>query len=184
MLIITILIAISTLRNKVCDAIRRRSRETPMVQAEDVVGEHDEEEDAARFNGRGHWAVPLADWGDSARSLENKRFWQALNACLERLPPRLAQLFMLRELAGMETDEVGCQPTSLRQRQFPVERFQNVLVIEHGDGDPAMQKSMSRIMPDIRRHPGFLHEYFRSLIKAWPGHIQRRRPISRNSSAR
>ncbi len=98
----------SILRNKVCDAIRRHSRETTMAQAEDVFGEHGEEEDAARFNRRGHWAVPLADWGDPARSLENKRFWQALNACLERLPPRLAQLFMLRELAGMETENI-CQ---------------------------------------------------------------------------
>jgi len=38
--------------------------------------------------------------------LEQKRFWEILNACLKRLPPQLAMLYSLREISGMETEDI------------------------------------------------------------------------------
>jgi RNA polymerase sigma-70 factor (ECF subfamily) len=38
--------------------------------------------------------------------LERKEFWQALSVCLGRLPEPVAQAFLMREVEGIEADEV------------------------------------------------------------------------------
>ena len=103
------------LRHKIVDGIRKRSRETPLEEVELVADSLNAEDDG--FDEHGHWAVPFSDWGNPAQALENKRFWEALEACIARMPPRLAQLFMLREVSGMETEiickEMEISPTNL-----------------------------------------------------------------------
>jgi RNA polymerase sigma-70 factor (ECF subfamily) len=91
------------LRNKIVDCIRRRVRE-PSVAAVDDDGE--ERDFDALFAADGHWAEAPADWGDPQRTLENKRFHDVLEACMELLPERVARVFMMREFLGLETDEI------------------------------------------------------------------------------
>lgn len=91
------------LRNKIIDQIRRRARE-PLLQAVDDEGE--ERDFDALFAADGHWAEPPADWGDPEKSLENKRFHDVFEACVELLPERIARVFMLREFLGLETEEI------------------------------------------------------------------------------
>jgi RNA polymerase sigma-70 factor (ECF subfamily) len=87
------------LKHKIIDAIRRSSREAALPEAD--TAEFD-----ALFDQTGHWVDPPAPWADPDASLEQKRFFAALEACLERLPQKIAQAFMMREHLGLETAEI------------------------------------------------------------------------------
>jgi RNA polymerase sigma-70 factor (ECF subfamily) len=86
------------LKHKIIDAIRRSRREAPV--------EGDASEFEALFTENGHWADPPAAWPDPEAALEQQRFFAALQACLERLPQKIAQAFMMREHLGLETGEI------------------------------------------------------------------------------
>src|SRR5688572_26400631 len=85
------------LKHKIIDAVRRASREAPAAS--------DEEFDAL-FDERGHWLEMPGAWADPDASLEQQRFYAALEACLARLPQKIAQAFMMREHLGLETGEI------------------------------------------------------------------------------
>jgi RNA polymerase sigma-70 factor (ECF subfamily) len=85
------------LKHKIIDAIRRLSRESTTMDLEDLD---------VLFAEDGHWVDPPAAWSDPDASLEQKRFFAALEACLERLPQKIAQAFMMREHLGFETAEI------------------------------------------------------------------------------
>lgn len=91
---------IGILKHKVVDHFRKTAREGGGV---DVNAE-----DAA-FGPNGRWRTPPADWKtDPDAALDRKEFWEALRSCLDRLPPRQAAAFSLRELEGLGTEEI-CQ---------------------------------------------------------------------------
>ena len=102
------------LKHKIVDIVRKDSREKPLenVDMENPYGEFD-----AAFDETGHWGHTLIEWGTPETSLENRRFWQVFEACLSAMPRRLAQLFMLREVVGAETEkvckEMDITPTNL-----------------------------------------------------------------------
>jgi len=85
------------LKHKIIDAIRRTSREAPAAG---------EDEFEALFDERGHWIEMPAAWANPDASLDQKRFFAALELCLSRLPAKTAQTFMMREHMGLETDEI------------------------------------------------------------------------------
>jgi RNA polymerase sigma-70 factor, ECF subfamily len=85
------------LKHKIVDAIRRMSREAPAATAEDFE---------ALFDERGHWIDPPAAWADPDAALEQKGFFAALEMCLQRLPEKTSQAFLMREHLGLETDEI------------------------------------------------------------------------------
>jgi RNA polymerase sigma-70 factor (ECF subfamily) len=85
------------LKHKIVDTIRRAGREAPSASADEFESLFDE---------RGHWVEMPAAWADPGASLEQKRFFAALEACLERLPQKIAQAFMMREHLGLETGEI------------------------------------------------------------------------------
>jgi RNA polymerase sigma-70 factor, ECF subfamily len=85
------------LKHKIIDAIRKASREAPAAG---------EDEFEALFDERGHWIEMPAAWSDPDASLDQKRFFAALELCLSRLPVKTAQTFMMREHMGLETDEI------------------------------------------------------------------------------
>jgi RNA polymerase sigma-70 factor (ECF subfamily) len=86
------------LKHKIVDAIRRRGRE--------AAADADTTDFDALFAGDGHWQEAPRNWGDPDAAFEQKRFFAALEACLERLPGRTAQAFMMREHLGLETGEI------------------------------------------------------------------------------
>jgi len=86
------------LKHKIIDTIRRQSREAP--------ADPDGADFDALFVENGHWADPPAAWADPDASLEQKHFFAALQACLERLPGKTAQAFLMREHLGLETGEI------------------------------------------------------------------------------
>lgn len=91
------------LKNKLIDEFRRRGRD-PVVVMEDEVELETLLED--QFDARGHWREPPPAWSDPAASLEQKRFWEVFEVCISGLAERPARVFGMRELLGMETEEI------------------------------------------------------------------------------
>jgi len=94
------------LKHKILDTFRSQARE-PLMESLHRDGEDDLDAlDRLLFDRTDHWVDPPHAWGNPEASLEQQRFWEALQRCLEELPPQLAAAFNLRELAGMETNEI------------------------------------------------------------------------------
>jgi RNA polymerase sigma-70 factor (ECF subfamily) len=91
------------LKNKIIDEFRRRARQPVESEGDEALLE-DHVND--QFNARDHWVSPVAAWNDPHASLEQKRFWEVFDACISGLPDRPARVFGMRELLGLETDEI------------------------------------------------------------------------------
>lgn len=96
------------LKHKIIDAIRRASRERERFV--EPAGEDDPFD--TLFEQNGHWVEHPAAWQDPDASLEQKQFFAALEECLKTLPRKTAQVFMMREHLGVETDEI-CRELSV-----------------------------------------------------------------------
>jgi len=100
--------AIGILKHKIVDVLRRGKREVAL---------HDNDEDAsatdmaafdALFDETGHFRERPSQWGDPDAAFQQKQFFEVLEVCVERLPAKVAQIFMMREWLELETDEI-CQ---------------------------------------------------------------------------
>ena len=97
---------VGILKHKIVDLIRKKVREPTLVNVDEPMEFGEDEATEAMFDDTGHWVTPSQDWGDPDKVLEQKRFWKILHECLKRLPPQLAMLYSLREISGMETEEI------------------------------------------------------------------------------
>jgi RNA polymerase sigma-70 factor (ECF subfamily) len=95
------------LKNKVYDHFRRAARETPFTDLQFY-----DNEEADRFVneglGQGGWIHERGpqEWAKAGESLDDEQFWQAYHSCAEKLPPKVAAVFNLREVDGLESKEV------------------------------------------------------------------------------
>ncbi|MDS4013348.1 MAG: sigma-70 family RNA polymerase sigma factor [Candidatus Accumulibacter sp.] len=103
--------AFSILRNKIVDAIRRRTREASCAAGENEMNDDDFN---PLYTADGHWQREMrpATWGNPEQAFENRSFWAVLDACLDDLPPATARVFMMREMLGLETGEI-CRELSM-----------------------------------------------------------------------
>lgn len=90
---------IGILKHKIVDLFRKSSRETV---DDEMIYQNLE----SCFDEQGHWRIDLGEWSGPEKALEQEQFWQVLSECVKRMPPRLARLFVLREIEGMECDEI------------------------------------------------------------------------------
>ncbi|MBU6468141.1 MAG: sigma-70 family RNA polymerase sigma factor [Betaproteobacteria bacterium] len=92
------------LKNKIIDLIRQRSKSIAISAfSEDDNANLDE-----LFDQQGHWQVdekPMP-WGNPEQTAMDKEFWLVLDLCLENLPKKQAQLFMMREYLGLEVKDI------------------------------------------------------------------------------
>jgi RNA polymerase sigma-70 factor (ECF subfamily) len=79
--------------------VLERRREQYREQQHDPIDEVFE----SRFDARGKWVRPPEDLH---RALESKEIGAALAGCLEGLPAAQREVFVLREMEGLETDEI------------------------------------------------------------------------------
>ncbi len=109
---------IGILKHKIMDHFRRQSREAPLPDLDEETSLEDLD---ARFKADGHFIenplqVPGSDWGDPDATLSQSRFFEVLEACMARLPKNTARVFNMREIMGMETEdickELGISPTN------------------------------------------------------------------------
>lgn len=94
---------IGILKNKIIDHLRAKYREVPVSQLVD-----DEQSIQGFFDSQsGHLSHEPKSWAlNPALLMENKEFWGIFNDCLGRLPERTAQAFSLREIEGMDSQEI------------------------------------------------------------------------------
>ena len=95
--------ATGILKFKIIDLIRVRGREMPIEPLDDQS--IDDAIDAL-FLEDGHWREPPPAWQQPERALEQSQFFEALQVCVERLPPKLGRVFMMREWLERETEDI------------------------------------------------------------------------------
>ena len=89
-------------KRKIIDHFRRRSRLAAVS-----LSEGEEAAFNALFDGTGHWRADPRFLGKRPdERLEREEFWAALRDCISRLPSRQADVFVMRELDGSESDAI------------------------------------------------------------------------------
>ncbi|MEW5974588.1 MAG: sigma-70 family RNA polymerase sigma factor [Acidobacteriota bacterium] len=96
------------LKHKIVDHYRKAFREAPFDEAVESQLEHDE-----IFQQTGPWKDHFdfekgpIDWtSDPEKTVHQSDFQRVLQACLSGLPARIAAAFTLREIDGLESDEI------------------------------------------------------------------------------
>jgi RNA polymerase sigma-70 factor (ECF subfamily) len=102
------------LKNKICDYFRKLAREVSFTDLE-FLGD----EMSHKFIDQG-WNHELgpAEWkSDPETALDRKEFWETFRSCLDKLPERVANVFMLREMDGLDTAQI-CEALRLSQNNL------------------------------------------------------------------
>lgn len=97
---------IGILKHKIIDYFRKASRERVEEFDEHIVAEDD------YFDQKGNWKVDFSNWSMPEKSMEQDEFMQVLQTCVERLPSRMSQLFVLREFDDLNSKEI-CEVLSI-----------------------------------------------------------------------
>ena len=100
------------LKNKIVDLIRQKQRLVSMSELFDT--EENERSVDELFDASGHWQKserPKA-WLNPEEMMEQQDFWMIFDTCLNHLPAKYAQVFMLREMIELSSDEI-CEKLEL-----------------------------------------------------------------------
>ncbi len=97
------------LKHKVVDSIRKRFRGQPNSDENPLPAEKEHVMNPPDGDWAGHWApdrTPI-DWGNKPDTyLENKEFWEILDACLKGLPERFAAVFALHQMEELPSADI------------------------------------------------------------------------------
>lgn len=91
------------MKHKIIDVLRTAGRERRIESRED---ESDDDVIESLFKANGHAHERPRHWGDPDATLEQKDFFRVMEICLEKLPAKIARIFMMREWLELETDEI------------------------------------------------------------------------------
>ncbi|MFN2309750.1 MAG: sigma-70 family RNA polymerase sigma factor [Gammaproteobacteria bacterium] len=130
---------IGILKHKILDHFRHQARTVALTDSHgseaSYAGAVDE-----NFTEDGHWRAGIAEWGDPEVVLEQGQFWEVLHYCLERMPTRLARLFILREIMETETEnicqELAITPTNVWTMLYRARLGLRQCLARHGLGKP------------------------------------------------
>jgi len=95
--------ATGVLKFKIIDVIRKRGRE---VHIEPLDEQSIDDAMDALFAQDGHWAEPPPAWQQPDQVLQQSQFFDTLQACVARLPPKIGRVFMMREWLDKEVDDI------------------------------------------------------------------------------
>ena len=97
----------SILRFKVIDLQRRVISERHQLESTDFAdAPADEAWLDELFDETGHWREAPRAWGNPEAALEQRRFWETFERCLDKLPPAGGRVFFKREVLGEETETI------------------------------------------------------------------------------
>ncbi len=99
---------VGILKHKIIDYLRKAVREQPH---DEELSDFDTLQNES-FDGKGHWKIDVTPWTCPDEQLENEHFQQTLNNCIQHLPPRMATLFILREIDGLDSQTI-CKEMAL-----------------------------------------------------------------------
>jgi RNA polymerase sigma-70 factor (ECF subfamily) len=94
----------SILKNKICDYFRKLGREISFTDLEFL-----QDEMGKKFDKSGHWKDeegPIEWKSEPDVVMHRTEFWEMLRACLSKMPKRVADVFMLREMEGLKSSEI------------------------------------------------------------------------------
>lgn len=89
------------LKNRIVDILRKQWREQPFDPAPSEEQEFD-----PLFDESGHWSNRPSDIPDPSKLCEQSAFLDAVQRCVDRLPRRIGQVFVLREVFGSDTRDI------------------------------------------------------------------------------
>lgn len=107
------------LKNKIIDVVRQKSRLVAMSEL--FKDEESELSVDELFDASGHWhkyEAPQA-WQSPEEMIEQSDFWIIFEACLNHLPAKYAQVFMMREVIELSSNEI-CSKLELSISNFNV----------------------------------------------------------------
>ncbi|MFM1855682.1 MAG: hypothetical protein RLZ83_991 [Pseudomonadota bacterium] len=90
--------ATSILKHKMIDLLRRREREALIEPLDDHDGEEALHPMAMQDD--------AAAWRHPERVMEQRQFFEALQCCVDCLPPRLGRVFLMREWQGCDVSSI------------------------------------------------------------------------------
>jgi len=90
------------LKHKIIDVMRKSNRE---MNASDLMSEDDANMDEF-FDDKGHWADKPPLWDVPDNALEQKQFIGVLQKCIDKIPNKLATLFMMRDVNETSNEEI------------------------------------------------------------------------------
>jgi RNA polymerase sigma-70 factor (ECF subfamily) len=96
------------LKHKIIDVMRKNMRE---VVATDLMHEEDANMDEF-FDETGHWSEKPLAWDIPHDALEQKQFLVILQQCMDKLPSKLAALFLMRDIHETDNEEI-CKELSI-----------------------------------------------------------------------
>jgi RNA polymerase sigma-70 factor, ECF subfamily len=111
------------LKNRIIDLLRKQWREQPL----DPLPADNDDFDPL-FDNAGHWAQIPSDTPDPAQLCEQDAFLGAVRMCVEKLPRRIAQVFVLREVFGSDTSEL-CKDLGLTTSNVWVQLYRARLLL-------------------------------------------------------
>jgi RNA polymerase sigma-70 factor, ECF subfamily len=91
----------SILKNRIIDLLRKQWREQPLESDPKDEGEIDR-----LFDASGHYARMPTEVRDPAELSQQDHFLAAVQKCVDKLPKRIGQIFVLREVFGSDTREL------------------------------------------------------------------------------
>lgn len=92
---------IGILKHKIIDHFRKHKREQSSDDIESLTEQLNQQ-----FDHTGHWSIPMRTWQEPEQAHENKEFWKVFATCIAHLPDHLADLFILREVKGLSSEEI------------------------------------------------------------------------------
>ena len=93
------------LKHKIIDVMRVQVKTTALVYEENIPDTPGMDE---FFEEDGHWADASLGWNAPEGELEQKQFLVILQGCMDKLPKKLAALFLMREVIE-EDNETICK---------------------------------------------------------------------------
>jgi RNA polymerase sigma-70 factor, ECF subfamily len=90
------------LKHKIIDVMRKGIRE---VAVSDLMADEDASMDEF-FDDAGHWTEKPLAWDIPHEALEQTQFLGVLQNCVDKLPAKLAAMFMLRDVQETDNEEI------------------------------------------------------------------------------
>ena len=106
------------LKHKITDRLRQRYRHGSAPDP--GPGDADAAPlDEALFDPRGRWATGMAPpaWASPEAALASDQFFAVVDACVDRLPRKVSQVFSMKELLDCDADEV-CATLGLSRTDY------------------------------------------------------------------
>jgi RNA polymerase sigma-70 factor (TIGR02943 family) len=109
---------IGILKFKILDKFRQNAREVALPESTD-----DSDSDMLEgliFKADGHFTTPPSEWVNPESELNQKEFFVVMEACMQKLPPQLGRLFLMREWLELSSEEI-CKELQLTSTNFYVQ---------------------------------------------------------------